>query len=127
MSAENQANRKMSEIEAKNELVRLSEEILRHDKAYYRDDAPLISDGEYDILRRRLSEIEAKFPTLKKEDSPSNKVGITGSPGFSKIRHAKPMLSLSNVFSEDELREFIAGIRRFLKELSNNHLEELQF
>ena len=69
MSAETQANRKMSEIEAKNELVRLSVEILRHDKAYYRDDAPLISDGEYDILRRRLSEIEAKFPTLKKEDS----------------------------------------------------------
>ena len=127
MSAENEANREMSEIEAKNELVRLSEEILRHDKAYYRDDAPLISDGEYDILRRRLSEIEAKFPTLKKEDSPSNRVGIKGSSGFSKIRHAKPMLSLSNVFSEDELREFIAGIRRFLKELSNNHLEELQF
>ncbi|MDC0196438.1 NAD-dependent DNA ligase LigA [Gammaproteobacteria bacterium] len=110
----------MSEGEAREELGRLAKEILIHDEAYYNDDSPMISDGEYDILRQRNAAIEAIFPNLITKDSPRNKVGASPSKGFSKVHHARPMLSLGNLFSEDDLVDFIIGIRRFLKELNDD-------
>ena len=110
----------MSEGEAREELGRLAKEILIHDKAYYRDDSPIISDGEYDVLRQRNAAIEAIFPNLITKGSPTSKVGATPSTGFSKVHHARPMLSLGNLFSEDDLVDFITGIRRFLKELNDD-------
>ncbi|NQV57371.1 MAG: NAD-dependent DNA ligase LigA, partial [Rhodospirillales bacterium] len=110
-------------MEAAIELASLSAEIAVHDAAYYQDDAPKISDAEYDALRRRNLEVEALFPHLVREDSPSNRVGaVPAVGGFEKIRHAQPMLSLGNVFSEEELADFIAGIRRFLKELADEDI-----
>lgn len=102
------------------ELDLLFAEISSHDKAYHQSDDPVISDAEYDFLRRRLLAIEAKFPLLARPDSPTHKVGAPAAAGFKKVRHAKPMLSLGNVFSEDELQDFVDGIKRFLKDFENN-------
>jgi len=110
----------LSELEAVGELAALADEIAAHDKAYHQEDTPVISDGDYDALRRRNDEIEAAFPHLVRTDSPSQKVGATAATGFSKITHAKPMLSLGNVFSEEELSDFVDGVRRFLKELKDD-------
>ncbi len=110
----------LTDLEAGAELKDLSDEITSHDKAYYRDDAPVLSDGEYDALRSRNLEIEAAFPHLIREDSPSKRVGAAPGRGFSKVTHARPMLSLGNVFSEDDLEDFLGGIRRFLKELTDD-------
>jgi len=110
----------MSEGEARSELKRLAADIAAHDNAYYQNDAPTIPDGEYDNLRLRNFAIEAAFPHLVRQDSPSRKVGAALSSGFSRIQHVRPMLSLGNIFSEDHLRNFIDGIRRFLKELTDD-------
>jgi DNA ligase (NAD+) len=110
----------MSEREARIELGRLAQEITTHDEAYYQNDSPLISDGEYDVLRQRNLAIETVFPYLISKDSPSNKIGSSPSNGFAKVPHARPMLSLGNLFSEDDLNDFLAGIRRFLKELTDD-------
>ena len=120
MTGKEPAIEDMSVNEARRELGRLVEEISTHDEAYYQNDSPIISDGEYDILRQRNLAIEAIFPNLTREDSPSNKIGAALSTGFTKVHHARPMLSLSNLFSEDDLRDFLAGIRRFLKELTDD-------
>jgi DNA ligase (NAD+) len=104
----------LSPIEAAAELARLADEIARHDRLYYQQDAPAISDAEYDALRRRNEEIEARFPDMVREDSPSRRVGAAPASGFGKVRHAVPMLSLGNAFGEDDVREFFARIRRFL-------------
>lgn len=96
------------------ELASLAEEIARHDAAYYQNDAPEISDAEYDTLRRRNAALEARFPELKRSDSPSERVGAAPAAGFGKVRHAVPMLSLANVFSDGEAAEFVGRIRRFL-------------
>ena len=106
--------------EAARELEFLAAEIARHDKAYHQEDAPIISDGEYDALRQRNDALEARFPDLVRPDSPSRQVGAAPSAGFRKVVHARPMLSLANAFGEEDLREFVAGIRRFLKELSDD-------
>ncbi len=109
----------LSEADAALELEALAAEIARHDKAYYQDAAPLISDAEYDALFRRNALIEQRFPALMRADSPSRRVGAPPAPAFAKVRHAQPMLSLNNAFSEAELVEFVAGVRRFLaKEVS---------
>jgi DNA ligase (NAD+) len=100
--------------EAVDELARLAVAILRHDHAYHGADAPVISDAEYDALKRRNAAIEARFPLLIRPDSPSRRVGAPPSEGFAKVRHRAPMLSLQNAMSESEAREFDAQIRRFL-------------
>ncbi len=105
---------KLSEAEARAELARLSIEIRHADAAYYNQDAPHMSDAEYDALRRRLLEIETAFPDLKRKDSPSDRVGAAPSDGFVKAKHAVPMLSLGNAFSDEDVIEFVARIRRFL-------------
>ncbi len=100
--------------EAAKEHARLGEEIAGHDQRYYQDDAPTVSDAEYDALRRRYEAIEDAFPELKGMDSLSEKVGAAPSSKFAKIRHAVPMLSLGNAFAAEEVEEFVARIRRFL-------------
>ena len=114
MSAAYKDVENLSESEARDELERLAKEIARHDKAYYEKDAPKISDAAYDRLRARNAAIEARFPALKRDDSPSERVGAAPSDQFAEVRHAVPMLSLGNAFGDDEVEEFIARIRRFL-------------
>ncbi|HLJ72269.1 MAG TPA: NAD-dependent DNA ligase LigA [Roseiarcus sp.] len=101
--------------EAKAKHAELSAEIAKHDKLYYADDAPIISDAEYDELRKANNAIEAQFSELVGADSPSVRVGAAPSARFAKIRHAVPMLSLDNAFSEEDVREFVGRIRRFLR------------
>lgn len=100
--------------EAKAEHDRLVEMIKAHDVAYYAEDAPAVSDAEYDRQRQELLALEARFPELITADSPSQNVGVTPAKGFGKVRHKVPMLSLDNAFSSDDLREFEGRIRRFL-------------
>src|SRR5690606_23752301 len=95
-------------------LEALAREIAEHDRLYYRESAPRISDAEYDALRRRNEEIEARFPELVREDSPSFRVGAAPAEGFRKVVHARPMLSLQNSFEEDDVRECVRRVRRFL-------------
>lgn len=104
-----------TEGEAQAELERLAREIARHDALYYREDAPEISDADYDALRARNDAIEAAFPTLVREDSPSRKVGAAPVGAFGKITHAVPMLSLGNAFTDDSVVDFVDRVRRFLK------------
>jgi DNA ligase (NAD+) len=104
----------LDEAEAISELKRLASEIAHHDELYYREDAPEISDAEYDALRARNDEIEARFPHFVRDDSPSLRVGAAPVEAFGKVVHRVPMLSLGNVFDEDGLRDFLDRIRRFL-------------
>ncbi|MGI6245275.1 MAG: NAD-dependent DNA ligase LigA [Pseudochelatococcus sp.] len=100
--------------EAKREHAALGEEIAAHDARYFGEDAPIVSDADYDALRRRYEALEARFPALRDGGSLSNRVGTKPSEKFAKVRHKVPMLSLANGFSEDDVREFVARIRRFL-------------
>ena len=104
----------LTKNEAKTALAELAAEIARHDAAYYTRDAPEISDADYDRLRRRNQAIEARFPELKRPDSPSDRVGAPVTSGFAKVRHAVAMLSLGNAFDADDVADFIARVRRFL-------------
>lgn len=104
----------MTPRQAKREHARLEAEIKQHDEAYYQKDAPIVTDAEYDALRRRYEAIEARFPELRTLESLSLKVGAAPARGFAKVRHAVPMLSLQNAFSEEDVAEFVARIRRFL-------------
>src|SRR5688572_22035608 len=114
----------LTPAQAKAELMRLALEIGAHDKRYYQDDAPAVSDAEYDELRKRNAAIEARFPDLIRADSPSKRVGAAPSRGFAKVRHAVPMLSLDNAFNDEDVEDFVGRIRRFLK-LSDD--EEIAF
>ena len=116
----------LNESQAAAELADLAKQIAGHDRAYHQDDNPEISDADYDSLRARNGAIEARFPDLVRPDSPSKRVGAPAAGGFAKITHAQPMLSLGNVFAESELADFIAGIRRFLKELADNETIQLE-
>ncbi|MBP1182672.1 NAD-dependent DNA ligase LigA [Methylobacterium sp. PvR107] len=100
--------------EAGVEHARLSETILEADRLYYQEDAPEISDAEYDRLRRRLEDIETRFPDLAGTGAASASVGAKPSEKFAKVRHAVPMLSLGNAFDDAEVAEFVARVRRFL-------------
>ncbi|WP_119268268.1 NAD-dependent DNA ligase LigA [Taklimakanibacter deserti] len=111
------ANRPVEKLNAKeaaDELRRLATEIAHHDERYHGQDAPEISDADYDALRLRNEAIEKRFPELVREDSPSRRVGVAPQAKFGKIRHRVPMLSLGNGFSEEDVREFLGRIRRFL-------------
>ncbi len=104
----------LSEAEAKFELGFLGPEIARHDRAYHEQDAPLITDAEYDALRRRNDAIEARFPHLVRPDSPSRRVGSAPAAGFAKVVHGVAMLSLGNAFAPEDFVEFCDRARRFL-------------
>lgn len=105
----------LTEAQATAELARLAEEIARHDAAYHGEDAPIIDDAAYDALKRRNLAIETRFPHLKRADSPSDTVGAAVSEKFEKITHRVPMLSLDNAFNDQDVHDFAARIRRFLK------------
>jgi DNA ligase (NAD+) len=109
-----QAPEVLGETEAEEELAFLASEIARHNALYHGEDSPEISDAEYDALVRRNADIEARFPHLVREDSPSRQVGAAPSTNLSKVRHALPMLSLDNAFDEDDVGDFLARVRRFL-------------
>lgn len=104
----------LTDLEAAAELAFLAKRMAELDKAYYQADDPLVSDAEYDALKRRNEAIEARFPHLVRADSPSKKVGAKASEDFAKVTHNVPMLSLGNIFSTDEIFEFSNRIRRFL-------------
>lgn len=104
----------LSEAQAKRRLAELAMEIKAADAFYYQDDNPVISDGEYDALRRENAEIEAAFPHLIRKDSPSKRVGARPSGRFDKITHKVPMLSLDNAFNDADVIEFVARVKRFL-------------
>jgi DNA ligase (NAD+) len=105
---------KLTSVEAEKELDKLAREIAEHDRRYHAEDAPTITDADYDALRRRNAGIEARFPLLVRPDSPSHRVGAKASEKFAKVVHAKPMLSLDNAFSDEDVGDFIARVRRFL-------------
>src|SRR5246127_1236492 len=106
---------KLTKAQAKVELMRLTLELEAHDKRYYQDDAPSVTDAEYDVLRQRFNAIEKRFPEFVSADSPSQKVGAAPSGRFKKVRHALPMLSLDNAFAEADVIDFAGRIERFLK------------
>ena len=105
---------KLTSAEAEKELDRLAKDIAEHDRAYYQQDAPKVSDADYDALRRRNSEIEARFPLLVRADSPSHRVGAKASEKFAKVQHRVPMLSLDNAFADEDAADWLARVRRFL-------------
>ncbi len=105
----------MTEAEAAAELERLAAEIARHNRLYHTDDAPEISDADYDALIRRNRALEEQFPHLVRADSPSAQIGAAPAAHLSKVAHARPMLSLDNAFSNEEVADFVARVRRFLK------------
>ncbi len=102
------------EREAAEELGWLAKEIARHNRLYHGEDSPEISDSDYDALVRRNAQLEGRFPHLVRDDSPSNRVGAAPAAHLSKVRHSRPMLSLENAFSEEEVKDFLDRVRRFL-------------
>ena len=105
----------LAEAEAAAELARLAAELSAHDLAYHQADAPTISDADYDALKRRNAQIEARFPALARADSPSSKVGAPASAQFGAVRHGAPMISLDNAFAPEDVTAFVDRARRFLK------------
>ena len=105
----------LDEAAALEELTWLADELAAHDIRYFKEDAPTISDGEYDALKRRNAEIEARFPHLVRDNSPSLRVGARRSESFAPVTHGVPMLSLDNAFSDADAAEFDARVRRFLR------------
>jgi len=114
MSSSRKPVEDLSAEEAAAELAALAAEIGEHDRRYHAEDAPTISDADYDALRLRNAAIEAAFPELMRDDTPSAAVGATPSGAFAQVRHARPMLSLDNVFSDQDVGDFVGSVRRFL-------------
>jgi DNA ligase (NAD+) len=104
----------VTEAEAANRLMRLAREIARHNRLYHGEDAPEISDADYDALVRENAELEAAYPHLVRADSPSRQVGAAPLAALAKVAHARPMLSLENAFSPEDVNEFVRRVRRFL-------------
>jgi DNA ligase (NAD+) len=114
MSMPDKQPAKLTVAKARAEHARLGAEIAEHDRRYHGEDQPTISDAEYDELRRRYTALEAAFPEFADADSENRKVGAAPSEKFAKVRHAVPMLSLGNIFADEEVGEFTARVRRFL-------------
>ncbi|MCO5730287.1 NAD-dependent DNA ligase LigA [Rhizobium sp. SSA_523] len=112
----------LTESEARDELAFLAAEIARHDVLYHQGDKPEISDADYDALKRRNDEIEARFPALIREDSPSQRVGAAPAATFSPVTHARPMLSLDNTFSDSDVADFVSSVYRFLGRLPDSSI-----
>jgi DNA ligase (NAD+) len=112
----------LTEDEAAAELAFLAAEIARNDELYHGQDAPAISDADYDALKRRNEEIEARFPALVRDDSPSRRVGSAPLPTFAPITHSRPMLSLDNTFSDEDVRDFVNSVYRFLGRLPDDSI-----
>jgi DNA ligase (NAD+) len=106
---------KLSKAEAEAEITRLSAKIAAHDRAYFQEDTPKVSDAEYDALKRELLALEAAFPDLARPDSPTRTVGAAPAEGFGKVRHRVAMLSLGNAFTDDDVEDFVERVGRFLK------------
>ena len=104
----------LTEADAANRMMRLAKEIARHDRLYHDQDAPEISDADYDALVRENRELEGRFPQLVRADSPSRRLGAVSTSALAKVTHARPMLSLENAFSGEEVEEFVARVKRFL-------------
>jgi DNA ligase (NAD+) len=104
----------VTEAEAANRLMRLAKEIARHNKLYHDNDAPEVSDADYDALVRENAALEAAFPHLVRADSPSRLVGAATTSALAKVTHARAMLSLDNAFADEDVVEFVARVRRFL-------------
>jgi len=115
MSQPPQPINQLTREEAAEELARLAKEIAHHDYLYHQLDAPKISDAAYDALVARNRAIEVRFPDLQRDDSPSHRIGGGTSPGFKKVKHHTPMLSLDNAFTPDDVTDFLNRIRRFLQ------------
>ena len=109
------AKQDLAATEAKAEHEFLVRELERHDRLYYQEDQPEISDAEYDLLRQRIEALERRFPVLATEASPTQRIGAAPAAKFAKVRHSVRMLSLGNVFSDEEARDFVGRVRRFLK------------
>ncbi len=114
---------RLTESQAVEELARLAEAIKAHDDAYYMRDAPIITDAEYDGLRKRNAAIEKRFPKLIRADSPSKRVGAEPAEGFRKVAHTSPMLSLENAFGGEDVADFFDRVRRFLGLTSDAAIE----
>ncbi|MDX3975664.1 NAD-dependent DNA ligase LigA [Shinella sp.] len=112
----------LNEEEAAAELAFLAAEIARNDELYHGQDAPEISDADYDALKRRNEEIETRFPALVRDDSPSRRVGSAPLPTFAPITHSRPMLSLDNTFSDEDVRDFVNSVYRFLGRLPDESI-----
>ena len=104
----------LDEAEARDRLRLLASQIAAANLAYFRNDAPIMSDADFDALKRENAAIEARFPHLKRQDSPSEQIGAQLGEGFSKITHSERMLSLANAFDAADVADFVAGIRRYL-------------
>lgn len=115
MSEQNKPIDALSAEEAAAELERLAAEIKEHDRRYHGEDAPVITDAEYDALRRRNAAIEEAFPDLVRSDSPTGSVGAAPSEGFAKVRHAVPMLSLAKAYTDQDVVDFLERAKRFFE------------
>ncbi|MGV1756200.1 NAD-dependent DNA ligase LigA [Rhizobium sp. A22-96] len=122
MSTEQKPVEDLTEEEAAAALAYLAAEIARNDALYHAKDAPEISDAAYDALKRRNDAIEARFPELIRADSPSRRVGAAPSETFAPVVHARPMLSLDNTFSQEDVEDFVASVYRFLGRLPDNSI-----
>jgi DNA ligase (NAD+) len=117
MAKSNKANASnTSASAARAEMARLAAEIARHDALYHGQDAPEISDAAYDALRAKLTALEEQFPELVTPDGPSHRVGSAPAEAFGRVRHAVPMLSLGNAFADEDVREFVTRIAKFLND-----------
>ena len=105
----------LTQEEAAEELARLAKEIAEHDRRYHQDDAPTITDAEYDALRQRNAAIEEGFPDLIRADSPTGRVGAAPVEGFAKVRHAVPMLSLAKAYTDQDVVDFLERAKRFFE------------